>query len=1771
MIEFQGKLRRLNNGNGVDLLQANTPGLTGTISIAERVDGLNYYGIENLNIDTGTGNTIFSVQGTTAGSNGFYGAGGVAVTNVHFHGGASSLGQVYVSSNADLDFASGMPAFDFLTGNLDDVNGALNLDFGSGRHRLMISNEATPIGHGPTGANVDGVGVVITSTASHLPGGNPAALGLASNAEIFTTGLSGRPDLFPEGGISYRAASDGNFFDGITYWTGSGDDSILIDGTHRRPGGRTMTLLNTGLGDDHVTVNLTAGKDDFIALNAGGGSQSVNPSSVVGPVRAADTVDASGSTLPLIIFGDFGPDFIKGGQGGDIILGHFGHVQYTDPVTGQMIASLGAGGHGDFTTSQIVDPAWIYSRDYTIGAPDTIKGGAGQDILIGGAAGNYMDGGLGDDLIFAPNVQLRNRFTGITNPRFEALSGTQIYSTVNQKSQVDTVGRVYRGLNPVGTPAPAPKWASYQITILHHTAEIQAAHDNSFGNNYIAGGGGNNVIFGGLGNDIIQGNGSIDSALAGNPVGAYRDASGALHVTPSFEAPTDGNNYIEGGGGNNVIFGNGGQNDIIGGSSSLFGLTTPDQRTSGSNIIFAGAGTRISRDYQVPTTDPIYATRHAHNASVIVANNGSIYDLVGTNSADSGGFLQFNYDQNSPYENRGPLRIIPRAVDLLDYTPGGPTFNPAANNDIGLASEIHAESGDTTIYGGPGSDTIFGGAGDDDIIGGYGNKWISGGSGNAAIIGSDGRIFRSRNGLAEPLYGIAAIPANQLNQVISTPGKIQQATINVVGAIVSTVDLEPFSEDTTWNGTAPEFGGGLTAPHNMDDIIYGGLGNDTIHGGPGDDAISGAEALSYSFLQTEDANGNLTGIHESDWYHPYNPGDALRFNPIDPNTKHPKIAGRTGDFALYDEFDPRRKILLNADGTANKTGTGLPWFLNFNTGESSGSDNLFGDLGNNWIVGGTTGTNHLYGGFGDDVLDVRASQDVDGGLNDIPNTAATSRDVAFGGAGMDVLIADSSADRLIDWVGNFNSYIVPFAPWGMPTVSRTVQPGLPVFLYALSASDGADQTRAADTGADPTRNGEPLGELGLVLQHDAAWHSQTGAPADQPPGNIGGTKRNVVFATYFTNNSALGFFPDSGTWSTSGSKYQGSAPASSDGVSLLYLNQWQPSYMEYLVHLKMTGSGAKQDGYLIFDYQNKMDFKYAGIDLKAGLLRIGHRTAAGWIDSATLSYSGSLASNYDFKLVLNGATAQLFLGTTTLSYTFTNTLNTGMLGVGVDSAVTSFSSVTVQFVPRTSVYTLSGNFSSGVATNFTPQSGQWLVANSKYTGTPGTGIAITTRPLIVAPWSYVQYQSGVNLAASGGIGGLIFGYNSPVQFLFAEIVAGTNQVVLGHVTAAGWFSDAVSTQTIAAGSTYTLMAAIDQQTVTVVLNGVSVVAYTYNFLPNQGQVGLFTKNSAGSFTTLTIRGDDPNAGPLQIAAGLMPAVQAPVAPLTERQLQAIGQAAIQRWEASPAFAAKNASFNGVTYQVVDLPSQELGQTDVHTILIDRTAASWGWFIDPTPLDDAEFSSQVGNGQLRAGPSSPAYGRMDLETVVMHELGHILGQADLDLPAQSSQLMATWLQPGVRRLPDGLTSAQLSVPTSTIIAHHDLLNSGSGRHVMLGSLDYGILNGRAAQAFQIGGVYIYSGDLDLILSRRASWENSEIYPQHNSYLGTGGSYGWFAFNRLPILNDNAADNPFGNQGRDWLWGFGSDKLANQTEAGSLWETIDGRLWEEAVSSLSAGLP
>ena len=716
----------------------------------------------------------------------------------------------------------------------------------------------------------------------------------------------------------------------------------------------------------------------------------------------------------------------------------------------------------------------------------------------------------------------------------------------------------------------------------------------------------------------------------------------------------------------------------------------------------------------VVTEATAFEDKHSRDSDAIVGDNGDIIRIVGINGVDVNydGGTSANFDPNSPlyvsfeYDTYGGEKIIVRGIRLLDYTPGGPDFEPdlfdtnlddgvdpgfrpmfgiGAEVDIGGDDEVHGETGDDFIYLGGGSDIAFGDADDDDIIGGWGHDWISGGTGIDGVLGDDGRIFTSRNSSdhGEDLFGVDELLArdpdartsqgNVIDEFIFTPGKVQTETINVGGELKKSVDLTPFD-------LAPGNDDPLFVPAFADDVIFGGLGRDFLHGGGGDDAMGGGEALAGDELRPEtegyapriegsemDENGqerDLLGVVRSDFSRPHNPGNILLFGDDTNPWNAPKpVQSRLGEFYLYDEYDPRRPILFEdvngkievwkgtdiADpalmqyflNLVNDEGVGILGYVDFEPNgtpigdqevrRSDGADVIFGDYGNDWIIGGT-GQDHLYGGWGNDLLnadDVLGTIDPHpakgspgqlplNGFDESPDTHLSYEDRAYGGAGLDILIGNTGGDRLIDWVGEFNSFLVPFAPFGIATVSRQVPPHLFDFLWAQAAGDGTDITRLTDIGAQNSGSrysnvahfqAEPYGELGMVTQRDhGLWQDQTGGPTDPQAGNVPGGPRDVLRSADFNDGSMAAFAPDSGSWNVSqGSLSVAAESLGGDAASVFYVDNYLPNYFEIsaLIRTEKPTGGWKANAYVFFDYYSPTDFKFAGVDISNDKTRWG--------------------------------------------------------------------------------------------------------------------------------------------------------------------------------------------------------------------------------------------------------------------------------------------------------------------------------------------------------------------------------------------------------------------------------------------------------------------------------------------------------------------------------------------------------------------------------------
>ena len=98
-----------------------------------------------------------------------------------------------------------------------------------------------------------------------------------------------------------------------------------------------------------------------------------------------------------------------------------------------------------------------------------------------------------------------------------------------------------------------------------------------------------------------------------------------------------------------------------------------------------------------------------------------------------------------------------------------------------------------------------------------------------------------------------------------------------------------------------------------------------------------------------------------------------------------------------------------------------------------------------------------------------------------------------------------------------------------------------------------------------------------------------------------------------------------------------------------------------------------------------------------------------------------------------------------------------------------------------------------------------------------------------------------------------------------------------------------------------------------------------------------------------------------------PAIPAAGAALDPTVVPAMRDRAIREWIAA---GASPTALAGITFAVADLPGLKLAETLGNTITIDIDAAGWGWHIDPA--------------------SAVPTDRIDLLSVLLHEIGHALG-------------------------------------------------------------------------------------------------------------------------------------------------------------------------------------
>lgn len=159
---------------------------------------------------------------------------------------------------------------------------------------------------------------------------------------------------------------------------------------------------------------------------------------------------------------------------------------------------------------------------------------------------------------------------------------------------------------------------------------------------------------------------------------------------------------------------------------------------------------------------------------------------------------------------------------------------------------------------------------------------------------------------------------------------------------------------------------------------------------------------------------------------------------------------------------------------------------------------------------------------------------------------------------------------------------------------------------------------------------------------------------------------------------------------------------------------------------------------------------------------------------------------------------------------------------------------------------------------------------------------------------------------------------------------------------------------------------------------------------------------------LYVTGSDARASggsPLMLEDGEM-TPEFPMTSPTALELADLATAAIARYEAAGLSASGLSQLKAATVEFADLAGSFLGLTIGDRILIDADAAGFGFFVDRTPGDDIEFLTAA----------REAAGRVDLLTVIIHELAHVLGLPDISADLDPDHILADRLPVGVRRTP-----------------------------------------------------------------------------------------------------------------------------------------------------------
>lgn len=742
-----------------------------------------------------------------------------------------------------------------------------------------------------------------------------------------------------------------------------------------------------------------------------------------------------------MMYGSEGEDSFDGGAGSDT-------VNYTDSdeaVNVDLTTGTGSGGHAEGDTyTGVENIIGSTFNDILIGDanPNILDGGDGNDTIEGRAANDILIGGAGDDSLSGEEGD----DTLIGGAGADAIDGGDGYDTLSfADASAGVTVLMYNGTGTAGDAA-----GDSYVSIEHVVGS--SYNDTLWGSWDYEG----IVLEGGAGNDTLRAQ-SNEILIGGAGADTFMGCYGGEGCLISYETATTGITLDFVNPANNT-------GDAAGDSIPYFTSTVPSIRGSSYDDII---------------TTPAIASDH------ILIESGAGNDVFNTsfsNSSNYGGYYFYGgagTDTVSYAISPAFLAITANLTtgsgsagngsNSTDYYVGIENLTGGAANDT-----LTGNSSNNILNGGDGNDTLDGGAsGSDTFIGGSGTDVVSYALSSSFVsinlmTGINGGeastdTFSSIESFIGSAYNDTFVGDGSDNTLIGGGGadslsggggtdtasyrtSTQGVTVDLSNSANGTGDAlgDTFTSIEAIEGSA--YDDNLTGDAG-DNILIGGLGNNTYSGGAGSDVFKSTYYNYQSGLLTEVFDGG-DGFDTVDYSSSLSQSVNIDMNYVASEcgcsgvnyTSIEKVIGSTlndtivgylnqaniinGNGGSGDQITGGNLNDIISTGSRTYTSGGNTYVEGATVNAGAGDDQVTGGSGSDTLYG-EDGDDTLLGGSGDDYLNGGAGADILNGGDGI-DTLNYSGAYNFGQPGVNVDLTESTASGSNaegDTISNFENII----------------------------------------------------------------------------------------------------------------------------------------------------------------------------------------------------------------------------------------------------------------------------------------------------------------------------------------------------------------------------------------------------------------------------------------------------------------------------------------------------------------------------------------------------------------------------------------------------------------------------------------------------------------------------------------------------------------------------------------------------------------------------